>query len=177
MKVDDHQASKDVGVKRGPRTLPDHLRHIPNDTLTPGDRDVFLGSIALVACLLGDPLDRAAVESTTHQDNASGSAAGGPCPGDYTVPVAWLHRPWLFTPRTDPQGTGPVIRDMSGYVDCLAKGKGMHIEAADHIPMPHKGASRTATAPDASPDFLFPPAYRTPARCSPLRASEARDVG
>ena len=104
-------------------------------------------------------------------------AAGGPCPGDYNVPAAWLHRPRLFIPRTDPQGTGPLIRDVSGNIDVPAKGERMHVHAAHHIPVPHKRAPRTVTAPDTSPDFLFPPTDWTPARCSPLRAGEALDVG
>ena len=70
-----------------------------------------------------------------------------------------------------------MIRDLSGDVDGAAKGEGVHVDAAHHIPMPREGAPRTATPPDAPAYFLFPPTYRTPARCSPLRAGEARDVG
>ena len=77
----------------------------------------------------------------------------------------------------DPQGTGPLIRDVSGNIDGLAKGQRMHVQAANHVPMPHEGAPRTVTAPDAAPDFLLPPTDWTPARCSPLRAGEALDVG
>ena len=87
------------------------------------------------------------------------------------------HHPRLFTPRTDPQGTGPLIRDVSGNIDAAAKGDRVHVDTAHHIPVPDKRAPRTVTAPDTPPDFLFPPTDWTPARCSPLRAGEALDVG
>ena len=53
----------------------------------------------------------------------------------------------------------------------------MHVQAAHHVSMPHEGASRTMTPPDAPTYFLFPPTYRTPARCSLLRTGEALHVG
>ncbi len=70
-----------------------------------------------------------------------------------------------------------MIRNVSGNVDGLAKGERVHVEAPNHIPVPHKGAPRTVTAPDTTPDFLLPPTDWTPARCAPLRAGEALDVG
>ena len=130
----------------------------------------------MVACLQGDPLNRAAVEVATRQDNASRLGTGGPCLGDYNVPGA-LRRPRLFIPGTDPQGAGPLIRDLSGEVDFVPKGNRVHVHAAYHIAMPHKGASRTVAAPDTTSDFLLPPTYWPPARCSPLRTGEALDVG
>ena len=76
----------------------------------------------------------------------------------------------------DPDGTGPLIRDLSGKVDLLAKGQRVHIDTAYDISMPDKHAPGIAAAPDAPLDFLFPAAYWTPARCPPLRAGEALDA-
>jgi len=41
--------------------------------------------------------------------------------GDLNVPAA-LHQPWLFSAAMDPQGTGPLTRDLSGTVDLVANG-------------------------------------------------------
>jgi hypothetical protein len=70
-----------------------------------------------------------------------------------------------------------LIRDLSGEVDCAPKGKWVHVDAADYIAMPHKGALAIVAPPDTPFNFLFPPTDRTPARCSPLRTGEALDVG
>src|SRR5215469_2096218 len=42
--------------------------------------------------------------------------------------------------------------------------------------MPAKRAFGIAATPDAPLHFLFPPACRTPTRCTPLRAGEALDA-
>jgi hypothetical protein len=91
----------------------------------------------------------------------------------------WLvsHRAWLFTPCPDPHGSSSLIRDASGEGNALPKGEQVLVDTAHHVPVPDKSALRVAAAPDPSFDFLFPAAYRTPARCSPLTAGEARDAG
>src|SRR5262249_45255243 len=77
----------------------------------------------------------------------------------------------------DPQGTGPLIRNLSGEGNLCAKGQRVHVDAADHVAMPHKSTARVPAAPLPPPDFLLPPTYRTPAAGSPLTAGEALDVG
>src|SRR5260370_20168993 len=101
---------------------------------------------------------------------------GAPCPGDYNVP-AGTHQRRLLIPVLNPDGPGPSIRDLSGERDPGAKCQEVHIHATDDIAMTNKDALRIAAAPDAPLHFLFPPAYRTLARCTPLRASEALDAG
>lgn len=89
--------------------------------------------------------------------------AAGPCLGGYNVPTGRSHHARLFIPGMDPQGTGPLIRDLSGKVDLVAKGQEVHVHAAYYVPMPHKGACLVPAAPHAPFHFLFPPACWTPA--------------
>ena len=93
------------------------------DTLDPVNGMSFLAASHTVACLQGDPLDRAAVEGATHQDNTSQLGLVARVRATTTFRLH-LHRPRLFIPGTDPQGTGPLIRDVSGEVDLACQRRG-----------------------------------------------------
>jgi hypothetical protein len=101
---------------------------------------------------------------------------GGPCPGAYNGRAA-LHLARLFTPCQDPSGAGSLIGEASGEGHLRSKGQRVHGEAADPIPMPAQGPLGVATAPMAPLHAVFPAAYRTLARCPPLRTSAALDAG
>ena len=85
---------------------------------------------------------------------------GGPCPGAYNGRAA-LHLARVFISRQDPYGACSLIRDASGEGDLGPKGQGVHVDAADHIPVSLKGTLGIAAAPLPPFDFLFPAAYRT----------------
>ena len=110
------------------------------------------------------------VSGTAHQHNTSASGLGaprGPCPGDYNGP-AGIHPARVFIPCQDPHGACSLIRDVSGEGDLRAIGSLVHVDTADHIPVPAKGTLEVAAAPLAPLDFLFPAAYRRLSARSPL---------
>ena len=81
---------------------------------------------------------------------------GGPCPGAYNGRAA-LHLARLFIPCQDPHGASSLIRDVSGEGNLGPKGQRVHVDAADHIPMPCKGTLGVAAAPLAPRTFCFQP--------------------
>ena len=83
-------------------------------------------------------------------------APRGPCPGAYNGRAA-LHLARLFTPCQDPHGASSLIRDVSGEGDPGPKGERVHVDTADHIPMPRTGTLGVAAAPMAPLDFCFQP--------------------
>ena len=78
-----------------------------------------------------------------------------PPPGTYNGRAA-LHLARVFIPCQVPFGACSLIRDVSGERNLRPKGQGVHLEAADHIPMTFKRAHLVASTPQVTfVQFVF----------------------
>ena len=149
------------------------------DTLESRKRDELLGMASRGACLRRGPGPARLGERHAHQNNTS---ANGTRPSWWPV-SGRLQRAGCTAPGTivypvpGPYGASSLIRDASGEGDLGPKGQRVHVDAADHIPMPFKGTPGIAAAPMAPLDFCFQPHTGDFLLVPRSRTSEALDAG